>query len=676
MATESCELYVYLRNVVRSRLAEALSVLPGPKILIFESAFYDQSNRLPRILEMWTDTAFLKEYGVCKVEKLKDFLERLRRVPEESFSEVIQQLEARQLVFFVRSISTSFLLFFIAESGKSLTTLTYALTDINSQDKFSRPEDYFRYHCVLIPRKSPVFEFCLEELKVTSHVEFSELPLGFFAIEQDLLTLDQPSSFRDISIDGDNNSILHIAQALVELEDIIGPFNHIRGIGKHSKKLSRYFMRYHNEKRTKTPRPRGRGSYIPNAVKSHEEKCLSMIILDRTIDLITPLLTQWTFAGLLDEAFGLSNTTFVWDSSLSKEKTVGAETTGERWNWLSPQTLKQVSPKDFVFDQLKDHNFSIATDRLSSMASSVREMYRAKPNPENSEISEVKNFVKNLANLKAEQEAISFHTELASEISKRTFESHSFKQRYQMERRLLESNADRSHLYYLLGCIARQEPLENVLRLVCLWSMTNDGIEGDSYDFLMREILSSYGVETATLLHNLEFAELLVRAKDPAIFSALGKRFSSPKVPSWAVCRTTLRLLTDYQPQDSGSAEIEETGAFSGYIPLTAKIVQSSLKDSAWKKFLSTCSGFLKGIQTAFEEDLSVDTGDRSGKRNSEERFDAVVVIIGGLSRAEAASIRAVSRRMGKQVLIVSTAVMNGNLFIQSLVDETEKWPF
>ncbi len=35
-----------------------------------------------------------------------------------------------------------------------------------------------------------------------------------------------------------------------------------------------------------------------------------LLIIDRTSDLITPMLTQLTYEGLIDEAFGINNSKF------------------------------------------------------------------------------------------------------------------------------------------------------------------------------------------------------------------------------------------------------------------------------------------------------------------------------------------------------------------------------
>ena len=43
----------------------------------------------------------------------------------------------------------------------------------------------------------------------------------------------------------------------------------------------------------------------------HSERIDSLIIIDRRVDLITPLLTQLTYEGLVDELFGIKNCMYV-----------------------------------------------------------------------------------------------------------------------------------------------------------------------------------------------------------------------------------------------------------------------------------------------------------------------------------------------------------------------------
>lgn len=46
---------------------------------------------------------------------------------------------------------------------------------------------------------------------------------------------------------------------------------------------------------------------------------------------------------------------------------------------------------------------------------------------------------------------------------------------------------------YIEECINRQEPIVKVLRLLCLFSLTNNGIKDKAFNFIRREILQTYG---------------------------------------------------------------------------------------------------------------------------------------------------------------------------------------
>jgi hypothetical protein len=52
-------------------------------------------------------------------------------------------------------------------------------------------------------------------------------------------------------------------------------------------------------------------------------------------------------------------------------------------------------------------------------------------------------------------------------------------------------------------CINRQEPLFLVLRLLCLYSLTYNGIPEKIYNFVRREILQTYGFRYLFVLEKL-----------------------------------------------------------------------------------------------------------------------------------------------------------------------------
>ncbi|KAM3244551.1 hypothetical protein ACQJBY_056087 [Aegilops geniculata] len=83
---------------------------------------------------------------------------------------------------------------------------------------------------------------------------------------------------------------------------------------------------------------------------------------------------------------------------------------------------------------------------------------------------------------------------------------------------------------YIEEIIQKQEPIETVLRLLVLFSLTNAGLPKKNFDYLRREILHSYGFEHMPLLYNLEKAGLVKRQESRT---------------NWPVISRALQLIVD-----------------------------------------------------------------------------------------------------------------------------------
>ncbi|CAM9420822.1 unnamed protein product [Discosporangium mesarthrocarpum] len=118
--------------------------------------------------------------------------------------------------------------------------------------------------------------------------------------------------------------------------------------------------------------------------------------------------------------------------------------------------------------------------------------------------------------------------------------------------------------------INMQEPPLEVLRLLCLQSMTDVGIKAGKYDFFKREIVQTYGYEYLYTLNNLEQLGLL-RRRESKVWVGSGDSSVSP----WPSLRRSLRLINDavnvHDPDDISYVS-------SGYAPLSARLVVASVR--------------------------------------------------------------------------------------------------
>lgn len=118
-----------------------------------------------------------------------------------------------------------------------------------------------------------------------------------------------------------------------------------------------------------------------------------MIIIDRAVDWVTPMCTQLTYEGMLDEFIGINHAHMEVDPKLLDPQ---ATATKKRKHHLSSE--------DRLFAELRDLNFAIVGTRLSKLARRLETDYGGAKNLKS--VSQMKDFVGKLGNLKSEQESL------------------------------------------------------------------------------------------------------------------------------------------------------------------------------------------------------------------------------------------------------------------------------
>ena len=108
-------------------------------------------------------------------------------------------------------------------------------------------------------------------------------------IDNDLLSLEKENCFREIYIDKNLTSISELANAFVKLEACFGKVKHRYIKGDNAKIFDELVREKEKENDLKT-----------------KEEILGMVILDRSVDFITVLSTNYTYEGLIDDYFGIN----------------------------------------------------------------------------------------------------------------------------------------------------------------------------------------------------------------------------------------------------------------------------------------------------------------------------------------------------------------------------------
>lgn len=476
-----------------------------------------------------------------------------------------------------------------------------------------------------------------------------------------------------------------------------GLFPRIIGKGDNGKRLADLLIRMRTEVAAGEPPGNTGPSFLGLAPSTTID---SLIIIDREVDFPTVLLTQLTYEGLIDEVFNISANQTEVDSSVVGGAAPQPGQTGSASTSMKRKIM--IDPKDSLYSDLGDANFAIVGSLLNKVArrlqsSTERNSLAAKTT------SELRDFVARLPGYQAEQASLKLHTSLAEEIIKHT-RTDTFTRCLEVQQNLT-SGADPSTQNDLITeLIDRGTPLPTILRLLCLESTTNAGIRPKDLDIFKRAIIQAFGPQHLLTLAALEKMSLLTPRGGATLAGGTGSSVKPGSVTNYTPLRKTLRLWDD-EVNEANPNDISYT--FSGYAPLSVRIVQSIIQKQTLANTIkpSTTPGaplssnpLAQGLRMF--EDASkyirgatfneVQTGDISQKAlkarqllsgHGDRGKTVVVFFLGGVTRAEIAALRWVSKKLGEsggegrgsKVMVASTNVLTGNMLVDGA---TEKGAF
>ncbi|KAG8885749.1 hypothetical protein FRB99_004450 [Tulasnella sp. 403] len=170
------------------------------------------------------------------------------------------------------------------------------------------------------------------------------------------------------------------------------------------------------------------------------------------------------------------------------------------------------------------------------------------------------------------------HTEISEQLSPFT-RTDLFNKGLEIQQNLLASYEPNSQISAIEDLISQQAPLQLVLRLLCIASLTSGGIKAKSLENIKREILQTYGYELLPLLLSLNSLSLLLPnplpkpAPTPTPSNQTGSTSLKPPPipPVFTSVRKSFRLLSD-TPE---ATPTDVSYVYSGHAPLSVRLVQA-----------------------------------------------------------------------------------------------------
>lgn len=534
---------------------------------------------------------------------------------------------------------------------------------------------------IWVPRRTLVSNLILEEHGVLGEANVSEWGLNFVPLEPDLLSLELEDSFSELYLRKDPSGIFASAKALMLLQKQYGLFPRIMGKGDNAKRLADLLQRMRNEEDVNTAADPN-STLLTSFSLTPSSLIENLIIVDREVDFLTLLSTQLTYEGLLDEAFGVNNNNAEVDSAILGSATaMPSQQHAASTPAPTAATKRKVvlDSSDKLYPELRDANFATVGPTLNKTA---RRLASDSENMHNKDqtVADLKNIVSKLPSYQAESASLKIHTSLAEEIMKLT-RSDSFGRMLEVQQNLL-AGTDPSSLHENVDeLIARDAPLSTVLRLLCLESCVSNGIRQRDLDHIKRQILQAYGLQHSLTLTNLDKMGLLVPRETHRGYLNPIAGAAGQTATDWNAVRKGLQLWVD---------EVRETDpndiayVFSGYAPLSVRLVQSILQKSylhqlvnpkntttppggtGWKGFDDVLARIRGATVDVTQKGSDADASHaRKTLRGSKEGPKvSIVFFLGGVTYAEIAALRFVSQQIemssGRKLVIGTTSIING----------------
>ena len=474
-------------------------------------------------------------------------------------------------------------------------------TDENNEEIKNKIE----YHVIFFPKINLECENYLKDSYNYACFNKHNLNMDIYPLDYEILSLELNQSFHELYAINNYNSIFLLNRAIIKYETVFGKIKYKYYLGSLGKKLKDLL-----EEEEK------------NANLDEEQSTLACVLLDRSIDMITPLITNNIYEALLDDNFNINlneiNVPIKMLDSNSKNNTI--------------QTI-DLSKKDKFYTNIKDYGFNQIRSYLPSRLQEQNKILE-ESKKRTTDLVKIQEDLKNL---------LTNHINLADYIGK--------KERYPLsrfyytyEQGLLYGTIPEKFFDFIFDEIRKKSEEYDILKIICLYSIINSGYKNKIYDQLRKEFFLVYGFQELFLWRNLEKLGILKASDNKSIYQTILKK---------------LNLINEEQFESKEQKDISYI--YNGFCPIILKLLEKML-EKGWgniKDILKELSGEFEYPQD--ESEIISTKGDK--------QF-ILLIFIGGITYGELAGVRYLNSKLrNKKFIIITTNMINS----KKLFDQMKK---
>ena len=470
---------------------------------------------------------------------------------------------------------------------------------------------------------------------LTKNFKIRNFNVDLLPIDNDLLSLEKENCFKEIYVDRNLTSISELANAFVKLETCFGKVKYKYIKGDNSKTFENLVTEKEKENDLKTT-----------------DEILGMIVLDRSVDFLTALTTNYTYEGLIDDFFGINFGTIKIKESLVKdfsnkvkantnEKTVTYSLTSFGNNFYSQIGYMHYLDANQYLCKITEYYQKIAIKDKEKGKATLADIEKT--------ASELKTFIVEI------KEPLFTNKNLINHIISNVNDSQ-YIQYIRNEQFLLTGELPSNlHIYYE-DYISDKRDLNRILKLMAIESLTQGGIQ--NYNEIKRDILNIYGYQYIFLFRDLEHLGWL--KEKTYIKNLIDMSYVQ-------ICEKLELVNMNYNEK-----KVEDCSfVMSGFCPISLKLIEKGV-EGKWNKIQDVIKKMPGEVSFPFDETEIT--------RPNKEVNTIFLVFIGGVTYTEIEGVRFLNRKFKEafekstskkptrtQLIIVTTGILSTKRIFNNL---------
>lgn len=307
------------------------------------------------------------------------------------------------------------------------------------------------HRLVYVPQYTALIQKVILNAGLTAapNVSLHKLQLDVFPLETDVLSMEYADAYREVMVENTPSPLITaVARSLRKIQDICGPIPRIQALGPLGEEVTKKLLSVTVDE------------YLAAKEQPHEETgpvpagdIAAVVILDRSLDLVTPMITPLTYEGLLDDVVGIDCGFITVDvdtinppdessgdptpstNPFATDTTPTSIVVGTSGN---PRVALGVNGSDSLYNEVRNQHVEKFGTFLQNQAKALRESHaNFTDRGKKKDLQEIHQFVKNIPIFTRNLRSLTNHIHLA-ELVKKTSEETTFRERWQLERSILE----------------------------------------------------------------------------------------------------------------------------------------------------------------------------------------------------------------------------------------------